>query len=182
MVIAVFDVDGTLIRGDSLKLYAWYVFRHGKIRYSYLFKFANILLKYLAGFGDASTLKRALLHVLVRGTTIDQALHLAERFNREVLSKRLYSSAAERIRWHRQEKHHIVVLSASPDVYLRVFAAALGARTLICTELASRYDEFTGDFVGENCKGEEKRKRLACAPTLGEAMWAESYGYGNSSE
>lgn len=50
-----------------------------------------------------------------------------------------------------------IVISASPEFLLKPICQKLGINHLI----ASRVDPKSGKFLGENCRGEEKVKRLA---------------------
>jgi HAD superfamily hydrolase (TIGR01490 family) len=182
VILAVFDVDGTLTRGDSLKWFAWYVFKRSGLRIYYLPGLAFCLSRYLFGFCDAAVLKAAVLRTLLCGTSVKRARQQAEQFTRDLLFNRLYPLASERLNWHRERDHRIVFLSASPDIYLNEFAGMLGADTLICTRVASRDGYLTGELAGDNCKGEEKLKRLSAELSLQGANWSESYGYGNAAE
>jgi phosphatidylglycerophosphatase C len=182
MILAIFDVDGTLIRGDSLKWFGWYVFKRGGLKASCLPALALCSVKYLFGLCGAGAFKATLLKTLLSGTSVSAAEDLAGRFAREVLIGKLFPSGTERIRWHKERNHRVVLLSASPEIYLKKFAGIIGADTLICTRLIARDGYVTGELAGENCKGEEKLKRLSSEATLRDADWRASYGYGNSAE
>lgn len=58
--------------------------------------------------------------------------------------------------WFFERKRTAVVISASPDFLLDEIAKRAGFDYLICT----RHSEKTGAIVGENCRGEEKVRRL----------------------
>lgn len=58
--------------------------------------------------------------------------------------------------WFKDKPRHAVVISASPDFLLEDIGARLGFDTLICT----RHNAKTGAIIGENCRGEEKVRRL----------------------
>ena len=182
MILAVFDVDGTLIRGDSFKWFGWYVFKRGGLKTSCLPALALCSVKYMFGFCDAGSLKAALLKTLLSGTIVGAAEDLAERFASELLLGKLIPLGIERIQWHKERQHRIVLLSASPEIYLKKLASLVGADTLICTRLVVRDGYLTGELAGENCKGEEKLKRLSSEASLRGADWRASYGYGNSAE
>jgi HAD superfamily hydrolase (TIGR01490 family) len=182
MIVAVFDVDHTLIPGDSLKRFAWYILTRGDVKYRYLPGFSITMFKYGLGLASAEVLKTALLRALLCGTRLAQAQEQAAQFTRECLIGNVYQKATERIKWHKERNHRIVLLSASPEIYLKKFASLIGADTLICTRLVARDGCLTGELAGENCKGEEKLKRLSSEATLRGADWDASYGYGNSAE
>ena len=182
MILAVFDVDGTLTRGDSLKWFGWHIFKRGGLKFSYLPGLSLCLSKYLLGLSGAGVLKAAVLRTLLGGTSVEEARQQADQFNHQFLFKRLHPLGAARIQWHREQNHRIILLSASPEIYLTGFACMIGADTLICTRVVSRDGSLTGELAGENCKGEEKLKRLSSEPTLRDADWDQSYGYGNAAE
>ena len=50
----------------------------------------------------------------------------------------------------------VIIASASPEFELRWIAKELGADDLICT----RCDEKTGRLIGQNCKSDEKIRRI----------------------
>lgn len=58
--------------------------------------------------------------------------------------------------WFKDKPRHAIVISASPDFLLEEISNRLGFDTLICT----RHNSKTGAIIGENCRGEEKVRRL----------------------
>ena len=59
---------------------------------------------------------------------------------------------------------HRVIVTASPTITVAPFARRLGAEALLGTEMAfDSQDRVTGAFVGPNCRGEEKVRRLKAA-------------------
>lgn len=59
-------------------------------------------------------------------------------------------------KWFFEKKRTAVIISASPDFLLDEIAKRAGFDYLICT----RHSEKTGAIVGENCRAEEKVRRL----------------------
>jgi len=63
-------------------------------------------------------------------------------------------------RWYLdQQKENDIIISASPEFLLKPVCENLNIQHLI----ASKVDPGTGKFMGENCRGEEKVRRLADA-------------------
>lgn len=59
--------------------------------------------------------------------------------------------------WYKKKDHkHDIIISASPEFLLRPICKEIGVKALI----ASKVDQLTGRFDGENCYGEEKVSRL----------------------
>ena len=87
--------------------------------------------------------------------------------------------------WHRAEGHCCVMVSASPDIYLRRVAEELGFDDLICTEMEMRGGRLTGRMATPNCHGEQKVARLNM--WLGQRLKLDSwdgvtlYAYGDTS-
>ncbi len=59
-------------------------------------------------------------------------------------------------KWFKIRKRHAVVISASPDFLLEEVQKRLGFEDLLCT----RHNRKTGVIIGQNCRDEEKVKRL----------------------
>jgi phosphatidylglycerophosphatase C len=88
----------------------------------------------------------------------------------------------ERLEWHLHQGHKVVIVSASPQLYVDVVARELGATGALGTRLAvDPHGKLTGNYLGQNCRGEEKMRRLS--------EWIEGrnydvapliYAYGNS--
>lgn len=58
--------------------------------------------------------------------------------------------------WFKDRERDCIVISASPDFLLEEAMKRLGIERLICT----RHDAKTGRIIGENCRDEEKVRRL----------------------
>ena len=102
----------------------------------------------------------------------------ADRFVRERLPALLRDDMLARIREHQALGNEVVLVSASPSLYLRKWAASAGIDTVLASELEWRDGAYTGRLAGRNCWGPEKSARLR-------AWWGERaprtlYAYGDS--
>ena len=86
--------------------------------------------------------------------------------------------ALEQIRWHREQGHRLVMVSASLDLYLEPVAVALGFDNLLCTRLSTNHLVFDGHLAGPNCRRTEKVRLLESL--LGPLQGYEIYAYGDS--
>jgi len=57
-------------------------------------------------------------------------------------------------------RRRVVLVSASLGCYLRRLGELLDADAVLCTEAAAVDGIYTGQLVGQNCRAEEKVKRL----------------------
>ena len=89
-----------------------------------------------------------------------------------------------RLAEHKQAGHSCVMVSASPDFYLKRVAQQLSFDALLCTEMAVINGRLTGDMQTPNCHGEQKVLRLKAwmAERFGTDSGAELvYAYGDTS-
>lgn len=85
----------------------------------------------------------------------------------------------ERVREHKRRAHRLVLVSASPSLYLKVWAAQAGFDAVLATELEFIDDRFTGRLASPNCWGPQKVVRLKQWLGDGERP-ATVYAYGDS--
>jgi phosphatidylglycerophosphatase C len=84
-----------------------------------------------------------------------------------------------RLTEHLTAGHRVILLSASPDLYVEAVGRALGIPEVLCTRVRRAPDGWDGALDGPNCKGDEKLARLRAH--LGANTWpGESFAYGDS--
>ena len=180
--LAIFDIDKTFVCGDSFKWFCWFALRRKGVRLRRLFGLALDTFMYLVGRLDVAAFKISLTKALLGSEEKAKLTAMTQEFLQCVLLKRVHTVAVDRLRWHKQENHLIVVLSASPDLYLNQLGTRFGADSVICTKFLDENEHFEGKIYGINCKGEEKRRRLLEEYAGCDVDWDQSYGYGNSAE
>lgn len=84
-----------------------------------------------------------------------------------------------KIRWHRAQGDDVAIVSASLAPYLRHWCERVGVERL-STELESRSGILTGRYVGADCAGPEKARRVRARFEL--AKYAIIYAYGDTAE
>lgn len=180
--VAAFDFDGTLTYGGSVVRFL--------VRVRGVLPLARALLQELPGIvrgavvgGTASdNAKEALFMRLLAGLPVSEVDRIGADFAESHLRRRLRPDSKERLDWHRRQGHRVVVVSASPECYVRPAAALLGADAALATRLAASGDLLTGRYEGKNCRGAEKYARLMGwirSQGLG-AVQPELWAYGNS--
>jgi phosphatidylglycerophosphatase C len=158
-VLAVFDFDGTLTTADSLG--AFLHLHLGTLRWgSALALQSPMLLAYALRLVSNHRAKATLLQHTLQGATQASLDATAEQLVQGWLPRHLDTWALDELQAHQQAGHTCVLLSASPDVYLRAVARALEIPYLICTRLDMRDGVCSGRLSTPNCHGEEKWRRL----------------------
>jgi phosphatidylglycerophosphatase C len=159
--VAAFDFDGTLSRRDTFLPFLQRVCGAQRL-YRALFRSGPALSRMAAGRADRDAVKDALLVRLLAGHPAD-ALEDAGAAYADFLrrSDRLRPDTLARAEDHLRRGHRVVVVSASPSVYLEPLAASLGFAAALATRLeVDDGGRITGRMLGGNCRGPEKVARL----------------------
>lgn len=175
--IAAFDVDGTLTRRDCVLPFLVRVAGRARVTGA-LAREVRLLVAARRDRGRRDAVKAALVAALLSGRSAGEVAEAGERFAGEIAERWVRPDVADRLAWHRDAGHEVVLVTASFAVYAAPLGARLGATRVVATELeVDGRGALTGRLVGANCRGEEKVRRLAALygdpPPLG---WA----YGDS--
>lgn len=115
----------------------------------------------LTGDARRDQAKEALLVRLLAGRDLASLASVAEAFADDVVASRLRSDTRRRLEWHRDQGHELIIVSASPELYVVPLARRLGVEAVLATRLEVDGDgRLTGRLAGRNCRGPEKALRL----------------------
>ena len=174
--LAVFDLDGTITYRDTLLPYLALAIRRRPSRALGLWALPLFIVRY-AFNGDRGQLKGALIAAVLGGSSRQEIESLTAAFVQDSRCRRLRAGALEAITRHRTAGDRLVLLSASPDLYVPALGAALGFDATVCTELVWRDETLDGHLAGPNRHGEEKRRVL---DTLRRRYPGRVTAYGNA--
>ena len=98
----------------------------------------------------------------LQGHSVEEMDAFALEFFHQRLEKRLFPAGMAELRRLQREGYRLLLVSASPEVYMRAIGQALGFDAVLATPCGLGPDgqRYTG-LVGENCKGVEKSLRIA---------------------
>lgn len=145
MEIDIYDFDKTIVPFDSGSLFVLYCMVH----YPWCILYLPII-----GVGFLLT--------LIKVISFTQFKRMCFMFlpliPRDRAVKGFWDRYESRVHpWFREERNRYrVIISASPDFLLNEISERLGFDELICTV----HDGKSGAIIGENCRGEEKVRRL----------------------
>jgi HAD superfamily hydrolase (TIGR01490 family) len=159
-VVAAFDFDGTLTRRDTL--FPFLLHTLGITAFvRHVFALSPTLAGYGLGLIRNDIAKEKVFVRCLAGMSMDELRQKGELFAANVLPNLLRPEAMQRLRWHKQQGHRCVVISASLDLYVRPWAIAVGFDDVIATHLQTLdAGHVTGKLSGANCFGIEKVRRL----------------------
>ena len=176
--IAVFDLDGTLVRGDS---FLPFVSRFGwrKGRYLGLILLGWYLPLLACRFISSRSAKERVLRRIVEGERVADLEQFVNDFCQGWVANHLHPLGLARLREHQRLGHRVVLLSASPNVYVPAVGEYLGITEVVCTRVVVRDGCWTGEIQGANCKGKAKLELLLQHLGAG-LVTTETFAYGDS--
>jgi phosphatidylglycerophosphatase C len=176
--VALFDLDGTLTWRDTLLPFlGGFAIRH-PARWLCLWRLVPAIVGYAIN-RDRGLLKsriiRAVMGHAYRSTVNDWAAHYVA----DLMPRRAFRpTALSVLEAHRRVGDRLVLLSASPDLYVPRIGELLGFERTLCTEVAWAQDRLDGTLRTANRRGEEKSRCLAWLRTQYPGL--EVVAYGNS--
>jgi phosphatidylglycerophosphatase C len=154
--VAVFDLDGTITRRDTLVPFVFgYLLRH-PWRLPLVLGALPACVRFLIGKSDPGDVKSAFIRATLGGLGRPTLGSWTAEFVRRLLLHGVYGDALQRIRWHADRGDRLVLLSASTDLYVPDIGARLGFEQVVCTGLVWHEDVLDGRLSTPNRRDEEK--------------------------
>lgn len=173
-VAAIFDVDMTLVRGSTERLFFKYLLRHDKLTTTQALAYLARLASQPEGrFRDKSYL---------RGLPVEEIEVLARQCYQEMISPRLSPQALACLREHKDQGHRIVLLTGSLFFLILPLKEMVGADWLIATEPAQEERAFTGAINGLHPRGKNKELLLQDLSQRYGFDLSQSYAYADHIE
>ncbi len=178
MQLVFFDLDGTVTRRDTLTGYVFGMLLRRPWRLPRLLGVLPTLWQYALGRVDRGELKGRLIQCALGGLQ----RRTLERWTRQYVAclraRSVYADALRAIEAHRSQQDHLVLMSASVDLYVPAIGQALGFAETICSRVRWNGDRLDGRLDGPNCRDEHKTKIVR--EYLARFPEARSIAYGNS--
>lgn len=176
--LVLFDLDGTITRRDTLSGYVLgYALAHPWRLLGFLL-FMPAVIRFLFD-RDRGRLKGKLLAAVMGGATRDSVARYNTGYIPRLLARGVFPEAKLAIEQHRAAGDHLVLMSATVDLYVPAIAETLGFHEWVCSRVNWRADgKLDGHLVGANVRDDQKArelKRLAAAHPGRRIM-----AYGNS--
>jgi phosphatidylglycerophosphatase C len=176
--LAAFDLDGTLTHRDTLLPFLLQAIGRGRTYRAILTSSLPLARAAALGGPHRDRAKVALLQKTLGGVPLSVLAEEAESFADHVVASGLRPDVRARVDWHRNQGHELVLVSASPELYVTPIGRRLGFDAVLATRLEVDADgRLTGRLLGANCRGPEKVVRLRT--WRGDAL-AVAYAYGDS--
>ena len=176
--VAVFDFDGTITRRDSMAEFLLAAVPTRRL-WPAAASLAPAALAFGLGLLDNSTFKERVVTRFFAGTPAPEFEQLALDFAIRRLQRLVRPAALERLHWHLNERHRVVITTASLEAYVGPWARQHGIDDVLGTRLeVDEAGRLTGRLQGRNCYGAEKVARLRAL--VGDLTGSTVYAYGDS--
>jgi len=175
--LILFDFDGTITTKDSLADFIQYAVGKSAF-YLGLLRLSPILTAYTLKLIPNHIAKEKLIVHFFKNWNAVHFQKLAEQYSLKQIDKITRPKAMKKIKWHQDQGHKVVIVSASMECWLKAWCNNNNI-DLISTRLGIKHNKLTGRFATKNCHGIEKVNRIKQQYNLAE--YSTIYAYGDSS-
>ena len=177
--LAAFDLDGTLTRRDTLMPFLLRAVGRERAYRAVVASSLPLARALALGGRHRDSAKAAVLRRVLTGVPLVSLADAAEAYADHVVVCGVRPDVRARVDWHRAEGHELVLVSASPELYVAPIGRRLGFDAVLATRLeVDAAGRLTGRLLGANCRGPEKVARLR--EWRGDGLTL-AYAYGDSS-
>lgn len=160
MTLAIFDLDNTLIAGDSDYLWGEFLCQSGRVEHAeFALKNAQFFSDYEAGVLDMGAYLRFALEPL-KHHSMDTLNTWHREFMDSKIAPIMLPKAAQLIERHRQQGHELLIITATSRFVTGPIAEALSISALIACDAEQINGRFTGKPIGVASYGQGKVTRL----------------------
>lgn len=157
--LAIFDVDYTLTKRETLMEFYLFMLRKNPKLIIHLPKSLISVFFYVFRIFDAAKAKENFIS-FIDGIEEKNMKKLVEEFYEKKLSKIFYKDAIDTMKKLKKQGCKIYLISASAEFYLNELYKIKEVDRIIGTRFTCENGKYRRKIVGQNCKGEEKVKRL----------------------
>ncbi len=156
MILSLFDFDGTITTDDRLIKFIRFVVGDIKAAWG-MFLLSPMLITYKLKIIPNYKAKQWMLSYFFKGMDGQQFLKDAEEYSLNHIDTMLRPKAMEKIAWHKEQGHKVVVVSTSIKSWLKPWCDK-NDLDMIATKIEIKDGIVTGKFLSKNCYGIEKAK------------------------
>ncbi len=177
-VIAFFDMDLTLLKVNSARLWLSFAREQGRISLQTMLQGFFWMARYRLGTVDMQRVTEYAL-ALEAGTSEEEMVEVCERWFERLVRPTLSARAVARVQAHQAAGHDVVILTASTRYGSTPLAQLLGL-PLVCTELEVENGILTGRHLPPLCFGPGKLERARTFAGQHGALLGDSWFYTDS--
>ena len=154
--LVIFDLDNTLIKGQSQKLFLSYVFKKGLITRFFYFKLMLWFIFYKLGLVKNPRIIMEYSFIFLKKKRVDVFMELIDDFFKEKLRSVVFADVLKLINIHRTKGRKILIISNAIEYIPKKVGEFLKIDYYIGTKLEIKNNEFTGKIDGDIIYGKNK--------------------------
>jgi len=160
MTLALFDLDNTLLAGDSDYGWGQFLVSLGAVDAD-VYRKANqqFYEDYKTGQLDIHEYARFAFKPLSENSQ-EQLEEWRQRYVNEIIRPMMTANGQEKINWHRRQGDTVVIITATNSFITRPIAESFSVEHLIATEPARKNGQFIAEISGIPCFKDGKVQRL----------------------
>ncbi|MCD6497553.1 MAG: HAD family hydrolase [Deltaproteobacteria bacterium] len=163
---AFFDLDGTLLDGNSGWLWMTSEWRQRRITAKQMFDGTVYVIAYKLGMLDMEQAMAKALET-IRGNREESLRTRTHAWFHEQVAHRFSPPGLDAVEWHRAQGHKLVLLTSASLYESEAVASLLKLDHYLCTRYELKDGRFTGHYVLPQCFG------------AGKVVWARAYAQKN---
>ncbi len=175
---AFFDIDGTVVRGDTQKIFALHMIQRGRVSRAVLLNLTWWYILYRLHKVDKEFIREKAMHVS-KGEDHHEVVAEFEDCYHNIFKHRIFPNIKRRIELHQERGHSVVLVSAAYEPFVEVVSRGLKCEGAYGTRMILDNDKFTGEVDGEVNIGEAKVKAVRHAAKKLNIDLSRSYAYGD---
>jgi HAD superfamily hydrolase (TIGR01490 family) len=153
MTLAIFDIDGTLVRGSTERRFWRFLLRRRRLGLGSLAAYAGFLVRFLPHYGRHVVKKDK---AYLAGLPTSEVATLATEFCALELVPRLHGPAVQRLLLHQRRGDTVALLSGTLEPIANALAMHLGVEHVFATACARRGGRYTAEAPLVHPFGPEK--------------------------
>ncbi len=176
--LTIFDLDNTLLNGDSDRNWGEFLAEKKIVNDDYLLRSEQFYNNYYEGSLDIDGFLNFCLEPL-KNNEMDLLLELREEFIEKKIKPILLPAALTKVK-EEMEDSAVIIATATNDFVTKPIANLFGVEELIATEFEVANRKFTGQVLGLPCFREGKLQKVTEWINLNGYVLAESRFYSDS--
>ena len=178
MNLALFDFDGTITTRETFVDFIHLAVSPERLLLGKVL-LAPLVIGYKLGLIPVHTIRWAVARIGFHGMLGNAAESAGRKFASEFLPTVIREHAIAKLQWHKAQGDTVVVVSGGFDLYLTHWCRHHGVE-LICSGLEIKNGKLTGRYLGDQCVGMEKTRRIHERYDI--KSFAVVYAYGDTRE
>lgn len=154
--VVIFDVDGTLLKGQSQRLFIDYLLKNKIISFTFYLKLYIWFVLYSIGLVDSPKKIMEKAYMFIQNKQYVWLEEIVDNFFNEVLKNSFFNTSVDILNGHLKKGREIFLVSNLPDIFLKKIAEYLDIKNYFGTILEVKDGVFTGKISGNIMYGKNK--------------------------